>query len=85
MGRDYTSLGLFRQQDLRARHQFRHKGGGSLAGQNAIGVVLMGWKLLVGFVILLAMGAGALAIYGSRVEPPQKSIEQTLPDSRFPR
>ena len=45
----------------------------------------MGWKLLVGFVILLAMGAGALAIYGSRVEPPQKSIEQTLPDSRFPR
>jgi hypothetical protein len=45
----------------------------------------MGWKLLIGFVILLAMGAGALAIYGSRVEPPQKSIEQTLPDSRFPR
>ena len=45
----------------------------------------MGWKLVLGFVILLAMGAGALAIYGSRVEPPQKSIEQTLPDSRFPR
>jgi len=45
----------------------------------------MGWKLLLGFVILLAMGAGALAIYGARVEPPQKSIEQTLPDSRFPK
>ena len=45
----------------------------------------MGWKLVLGFVILLAMGAGALAIYGSRVEPPLKSIEQTLPDSRFPK
>ncbi len=45
----------------------------------------MAWKLLVGFVILLALGAVALAIYGSRVEPPQKSIEQTLPDNRFPR
>jgi hypothetical protein len=45
----------------------------------------MGWKLLVGFVLLLALGAGALAVYGSRVEPPQKSIEQTLPDNRFPR
>src|SRR6185503_11740880 len=33
MGRDYTSLALLRQQDLRARHQFRHKGGGSFADQ----------------------------------------------------
>ena len=45
----------------------------------------MGWKLLVGFVLLLALGTVALAVYGSRVEPPQKSIEQTLPDNRFPR
>jgi len=45
----------------------------------------MGWKLLVGFVLLLVLGAGALAIYGARLEPPQRSIEETLPDSRFPK
>lgn len=45
----------------------------------------MGWKLLVGFVVVLLLGAGALAIYGARLEPPQRSIEQTLPDSRFPK
>jgi hypothetical protein len=45
----------------------------------------MGWKLLVGFVVVLVLGAGALAYYGSRLEPPQRSIEETLPDSRFPK
>lgn len=45
----------------------------------------MGWKLLFGFVLLLALGAGALALYGSRLEPPQRSFEETLPDSRFPK
>jgi len=45
----------------------------------------MGWKLLAGFVVFLALVAGVLAIYGSRVEPQQRSIEQTLPDSRFPK
>lgn len=43
------------------------------------------WKLLVGFVLILILGAGALAIYGTYVEPPQHSVEQVLPDSRFPR
>jgi len=45
----------------------------------------MGWKLLVGFMLLLVLGAGALAVYGSRLEPSQRSIEETLPDSRFPK
>ena len=45
----------------------------------------MGWKLLVGFVLLLILGAGALAIYGARLEPSQRTIEETLPDSRFPK
>ena len=45
----------------------------------------MGWKLLIGFVLFLAVGAGALAFYGSRVQPPSKSVEQVLPDSRFPK
>jgi len=45
----------------------------------------MGWKLLVGFVLLLILGAGALSIYGGRLEPTQRTIEETLPDSRFPK
>ena len=60
----------------RARHSWREQQGKSPH---------MGWKLLVGFVVLLALGAGALAIYGSRLEPPQRTIEETLPDSRFPK
>jgi hypothetical protein len=45
----------------------------------------MGWKLLVGFVLLLILGAGALSIYGGRLEPTQRTIEETLPDTRFPK
>ena len=45
----------------------------------------MGWKLVVGFVLLVLVGAGALAFDGARLEPPQRSIEETLPDSRFPK
>ena len=50
-----------------------------------LGIPQMGWKLLVAFVLLLVLGAGALAFYGARLEPPQRSIEETLPDSRFPK
>jgi hypothetical protein len=45
----------------------------------------MGWKFLIVFVVVLALSAGALAIYGARVEPPKKSYEQVLPDNRFPK
>jgi hypothetical protein len=43
------------------------------------------WKLSVVFVLMLILGAGALAIYGTYVEPPQRNVEQVLPDSQFPR
>ena len=45
----------------------------------------MGWKLLVGFIVVLVLGAGALAYYGGTVGPAQHSIEQVLPDNRFPK
>ena len=43
----------------------------------------MGWKVLVGIVVVLLVGAIGLAIYGSQVEPPQQTIEQVLPNDRF--
>ena len=45
----------------------------------------MGWKLLAGFVIVLALLAGALAYYGATTGPPTHSVEQVLPDSKFPK
>jgi hypothetical protein len=45
----------------------------------------MGWKLLIAFVVVLVLGAGALAIYGASVEPQKKTYEQVLPDNRFPK
>jgi hypothetical protein len=45
----------------------------------------MGWKLLLAFVVVLILGAGALAIYGASVEPSKKTYEQVLPDNRFPK
>jgi hypothetical protein len=41
--------------------------------------------MLLGFVVVLVVGAGALAFYGSSVQPEQHSVEQVLPDDRFPR
>jgi hypothetical protein len=45
----------------------------------------MGWKLLIAFVLVLGVGAGALAYYGASVGPSQHPIEQVLPDSKFPK
>ncbi len=45
----------------------------------------MGWKLLLGFVLFLALGAVGLALYGTFAAPPQTGVEQVLPDNRFPR
>jgi hypothetical protein len=45
----------------------------------------MGWKLLLGFVLILVVGAGALAFYGASVGPAEHPVEQTIPDSRFPK
>jgi hypothetical protein len=55
------------------------------ASSRELGIPQMGWKLLLGFVLLLVLGAGALAVYGSRLEPSQRTIEETLPDNRFPK
>jgi hypothetical protein len=46
---------------------------------------LMGWKLLVGFVVVLILGAGALAYYGANVGPPKHTVEKVLPDNKFPK
>ncbi len=43
------------------------------------------WKLILGFIIFLALCAAGLALYGSFVAPPQQGVEQVLPDNRFPR
>jgi hypothetical protein len=45
----------------------------------------MGWKLLVGFVVVCAIGAGALAFYGGSVGPQKHPIEQVIPDNQIPK
>lgn len=45
----------------------------------------MGWKLLVAFVVVLVLGASALAFYGSRVGPTTRNVEEVLPDNNFPK
>src|ERR1700694_5343739 len=44
----------------------------------------MGWKLLVGFVILLALGTVALAVYGSRVARPDPAMPDSMPGAPAP-
>jgi hypothetical protein len=46
----------------------------------------MGWGMRVGLGILalLAVGAVALSIYAGRVTPARHSVEQVLPDEKFP-
>lgn len=41
-------------------------------------------KLLAGIVVLFALVAGGLAIYGGQVAPTRHNVEQTIPDARFP-
>ncbi len=43
----------------------------------------MGWKLLVAFMVLMVVGAGALAFYGANVGPTKHNVEQVLPDNKF--
>ena len=45
--------------------------------------IAMGWKVLVGVVVLLLVGAIGLAIYGSQVQPVQQPREEVLPNERF--
>ncbi len=45
----------------------------------------MGWKLLIGFVVLLVLVAGGLAWYGSAAGPKTHTVEQVIPDSKLPK
>jgi hypothetical protein len=45
----------------------------------------MFWKIMLGFVVFLAVSAVGLAWYGSRSQPAQTTVEQVLPDTRFPK
>lgn len=42
-------------------------------------------RLVGAAVVLLALGAGVLAYYGSTVTPQPRKVEKVLPDDRFPR
>jgi hypothetical protein len=75
---------------LRNRYEFRHKGlrfwRESQISRAALEDLLpMGWKLLIAFVLVLVVGAGALAFYGASVGPAKHPIEQVIPDTRFPK
>jgi hypothetical protein len=41
-------------------------------------------RLFIGAVVLLALGAGALAYYATTLKPEQHKVEKVLPDDRFP-
>ena len=45
----------------------------------------MGWKLLLGFVVVLVFVAGGLAWYGSSAGPKPHTIEQVIPDNKLPK
>ena len=77
---------------LRRQYKFRHKDDQKSDSvvildrrKSAMGLPSMGWKLLVGFVVVLVLGAGALAYYGATAGPERRSIEQVLPDNTFPK
>jgi hypothetical protein len=46
----------------------------------------MGWGMRVGLgiAVLLVVGAVGLSIYAGRVTPARHSVEQVLPDDKFP-
>ena len=45
----------------------------------------MGWpaRIAIAIVVLLFLGAIALAIYAGTIPPPHHHYEETIPDSRF--
>jgi hypothetical protein len=46
----------------------------------------MGWtaRIALGVLVLLVLGAGALAFYAGTLPPPHRTYEQVLPNDRFP-
>jgi hypothetical protein len=61
----------------RGRQRFRDDGYGR-SGLMQIG------RLFIGAVLVLALGAGALAYYATTLKPEQHKVEKVLPDDRFP-
>jgi hypothetical protein len=45
----------------------------------------MGWKLLIGFFVVLILVAGGLAWYGSVAGPRTHTVEQVIPDGKLPK
>ena len=62
---------------MRRRRQFRDFNRPS-------GFVQLG-HLVIAAIIVLAVGAGGLAYYGSTLTPQRHKVEKVLPDDRFPR
>ena len=48
------------------------------------GLVQLG-RLFVAAVIIMGLGAGGLAYYGTTLKPQRHKVEKVLPDERFPR
>lgn len=48
------------------------------------GLVQLG-RLFVAAVIILGLGAGGLAYYGTTLKPQRHKVEKVLPDEKFPR
>jgi hypothetical protein len=46
----------------------------------------MGWSLriAIAIVVLLILGASALAIYAGTISPPHRTYEQVISNDRFP-
>jgi hypothetical protein len=77
-----------RQQDLRSFAHFRHKARATfgMGSRQTLGREGMGWAswLAIGMVVLVTLTTVGLAIYGGRVQPPVRQIEQVVPDDHFP-
>jgi len=82
----YTAFAAAAKRDLRQHLQFRHKGTAILRTGAMKTVNEMGWtaRMTLGFLVLLIVGAGALAIYASSLKPPHRTYEQVIPNDRFP-
>lgn len=48
------------------------------------GLVQLG-RLFVAALIIMALGAGGLAYYGTTLKPQRHKVEKVLPDEKFPR
>lgn len=45
----------------------------------------MGWatRIVLAFIVLLVLAAAGLAIFASRLVPPQQTYQQVIPNDRF--